>query len=78
MSKSLVQLGAELKQDLNRFRQLHKVLLPMVCPTCGYLKSNALDIQAINNIGECLSCDHIRGEIAEENTLGYALKEGVI
>ena len=67
MFKSLVQLGSELKQDLISFRQARKLLLPAVCPRCHCLKSNALDREAVDKIGMCLSCEHLLIDYIDPN-----------
>jgi len=33
------------------------------CPTCKRELTDPLDIEAVEKLGECLDCDHIRGEI---------------
>jgi len=35
----------------------------LVCPRCHLLKSNKSDVDAINYIGVCLSCDHILNDV---------------
>lgn len=36
------------------------------CPTCGRSYTNGHEIEFIETIGECSSCDHIRGEAIEQ------------
>lgn len=36
------------------------------CPTCGRSYTNGHEIEFIESIGECSSCDHIRGEEIEQ------------
>ncbi len=33
-----------------------------VCPTCDNDYTNKYDVSAIGSIGECLACDHVRGD----------------
>ncbi len=36
------------------------------CQTCGKQLTNGMEIEVFNQTGECLSCDHIRGEMLDE------------
>lgn len=36
------------------------------CQSCGKQLTNGMEIEVYNRIGECLSCDHIRGEMIDE------------
>lgn len=38
----------------------------MICPRCLEEKTDPIDTEAIENIGECLSCDHLRADIMED------------
>lgn len=35
----------------------------VMCPTCKQFKSGEIDKEAIDKLGECAGCDHVRGEI---------------
>lgn len=37
-----------------------------VCPVCKRIKTEENDIEAIKEMGECLSCDHCRMEAMEQ------------
>lgn len=36
-----------------------------ICPTCRKRYYNALQIKHIQEFGECMSCEHVRGEVQE-------------
>lgn len=38
----------------------------MNCPKCGQSVLSALDVEAIEDWGYCLGCDHIEGETKAE------------
>ena len=38
---------------------------PSVCSTCGRIYMDNYNIEAIGNMGECLGCDHVRGDLQE-------------
>jgi len=33
------------------------------CPVCGHERTDKLDILAIKKNGECLACEHIKGDL---------------
>ena len=35
---------------------------PVICPTCSKQLRDKHNIIHFNNVGECLACDHIRGD----------------
>lgn len=43
-----------------------KMVMSLKCPTCGALAETKEAIEIIMGLGECLRCDHVRGEIQDE------------
>ena len=52
-------MGGLLRDDVKWVPEKHEVTL---CPTCG--KPAEKDL--VEGLGECLSCDHVRGEVMDE------------
>jgi hypothetical protein len=38
-----------------------------ICPTCREVKIDPADIEAIEEIGECLGCNHLRTDLGKED-----------
>lgn len=61
-----------LKDDVKWTVEKHEITL---CPTCG----RPAEKDIIDGLGECLNCDHVRGdidndfpnEVPEDDTVGY-------
>jgi Zn finger protein HypA/HybF involved in hydrogenase expression len=39
----------------------------LICPNCGIIKFDKEDVENIEENGECMICDKLRGELLEEN-----------
>ena len=37
------------------------------CPTCGKPAKTYEEAEVIRGLGECLRCDHVRGELLDDN-----------
>lgn len=65
-SRSAIMDMVKLANDL----LAQKLSEPVVkkCPCCNREYRNALDIEAIENIGECLLCEHLREECEDDDS----------
>lgn len=48
----------------------------MKCPTCQKIVANSCDLEAIEQTGECLSCDHVRADELSELEAVYDFEHG--
>jgi hypothetical protein len=49
------------QQEFNKFLfNTHK------CPTCGRIFKDRTNAEYIDQIGECMQCDHVRGELNDQ------------
>lgn len=42
-----------------------------MCPTCHRMITDTLDCEFLLNIGSCALCDHVYGEVLEEQRREY-------
>jgi len=49
------------QQEFNKF-----LFTEHKCPTCGTIYRNKEDADFINEVGECMRCDHVRGEVIDD------------
>ena len=62
---SIIQIASKLAIQVIDANEFNK---PLLCPSCKRLYTNAIEKEAIRFMGECLGCDHVRGEMLADTS----------
>lgn len=61
---------------MNWFRYIYLKIVGDKCPTCRRKYHDFGNIMMIEQIGECGTCDHVRGDVEHERLEDMAKDEG--
>lgn len=63
---TLARIADELENNIIDLNKAIFMLTPKVCPICQKFYTDDKNIEAIFDMGECLACDHIDTDWADE------------
>ncbi len=62
---NIEEIISNLEKDVKDLEKFNFMLTPKVCPVCKKLYGDKYNTEAIFELGCCLLCDHVQGEVLE-------------